>query len=243
MNNDLFRIKTLPLEVKDLDTSGSRRRVKVGLSSFGNIDSDRDVITMGAYSKSIQERGPESLSNRKIKFLRYHDFEHEIGVWKSLEETHDFLIGIGDLGNSTKGNDAFLDYQDGIITEHSVGFNIIPDKVNILQDGVREIKEVFLWEASAVTLGANPETPVFGVSKGNKKEHLEKLNKKMSGLITALKNGKGTDERLMQIEMDLRVIQSQYNSLIEIKSEKGDSNILDKDEPSTKTNLSLINFI
>lgn len=210
----LFNTKNLTLSVKDIDTAG--RRVQVALSSFGNVDSDGDVITRGAFAKSIQERGHESASNRKIKFLRYHDFEHEIGVWKSLEETHDHLIGVADLGRSTKGNDAFLDYQDGIITEHSIGFMSIPDKIQVLDNGIKQINEVYLMEGSAVTFGANSETPVFTVSGKSQynQEYLDKLNAKMFGLITALKNGKGTDERLETIENQLRVIQSKYNSLI-----------------------------
>ena len=85
----LFKTKNVELSVKDIDTAG--RRVKVALSKFGNVDSDGEVVTRGAFSKSIQERGPESQTNSKIKFLRYHDFEHQIGVWKSLEEK--FSIG------------------------------------------------------------------------------------------------------------------------------------------------------
>ena len=138
----MIQFKSIDLEVKDIDTAG--RRVKVGLSGFGNVDSDGDVITRGAFSKSIMDRGPESMTNRKIKMLRYHDFEHEIGVWKSLEETHEHLIGVGELGRSTKGNDAFLDYQDGIITEHSIGFMLVSDKIHVREDGIRELNEVFL---------------------------------------------------------------------------------------------------
>lgn len=232
----MIQFKTIALEIKDIDTAG--RRVKVGLSGFGNVDSDGDVITRGAFSKSIKERGPESLTNRKIKMLRYHDFEHEIGVWKSLEETHDHLIGVGDLGRSTKGDDAFLDYQDGIITEHSIGFMMVADKINIREDGIRELNEVFLLEGSAVTFGANSETPVFSVSGKSLLttdaliKHLDGLNKKMEGCITALKNGKGTDERLFTIENQLRVIQKEYNSLINLEPSKDDTETLDKDKPN-----------
>jgi len=209
---NLFKFKNIDLSVKDIDTAG--RRVKIMLARFNNVDSDGDIITRGAFSKSIQERGPESQINRKIKFLRYHDFEHQIGVFKQLEESADGLIAYGDLGRSTKGNDAFLDYQDGIITEHSVGYQEINDKIEIRQDGIKMLKEVILWEGSAVTFGANSETPLFSVSKGNSEEYLSKLNKKMLGLTNALKNGKGTDERLEAIEMNLRVCQTKYNEVI-----------------------------
>jgi hypothetical protein len=36
----------------------------------------------------------------------------------------------------------------------------------------------------------------------------------MESLLSAIKNGKGTDERLFEIEMALKVCQQQYNSLI-----------------------------
>jgi len=207
-----FNSKNIALSVKDIDTVG--RRVKVALSKFGNVDSDNDIIQKGAFSKSIKERGYNSSSLRKIKFLRYHDFEHEIGKFISLEETSEYLIAIGELGRSTKGNDAFLDYQDGIITEHSIGFSLVEGKSEKLPNGTRLIKEVDLWEGSAVTFGANSETPVFQVSKGNTIDFLDKLNKKAETLTNALKSG-GTDERLYNIEMNLRVCHTKYNELIE----------------------------
>ena len=232
----MFQTKNISLEIKDIDTAG--RRVQVALSKFGNVDSDGDVITRGAFSKSIQERGHESQSNRKIKFLRYHDFEHEIGVWKSLEESAEYLLGIGELGRSTKGNDAFLDYQDGIITEHSIGFMMMPDKIQVRPDGLRELNEVFLMEGSAVTFGANSETPVFNVSGKDAYspdmliKHLDSLNKKMESCITALKNGKGTDDRLFTIENQLRVIQKEYNSLINLEPQKDETSALGNDKPN-----------
>ncbi len=228
--NNLFQTKNLSFEIKDLDTVG--RRVKFAASAFNNVDSDNDTISFGAFSKSIQERGPESTSNRKIKYLRYHDFEHEIGIIKSMEETHDHLIVTADLGRSTKGNDAFLDYQDGIITEHSIGFMLVQDKIDFLDSGVRNLKEVNLMECSAVTFGANSETPVFSVSKGNETEYLEKLNNQMNGYLNAIKSGKGTDERLEQIENNLRVCQLKYNNLI--NSLKTDEPIIitPKDKPN-----------
>jgi len=227
---NLFQTKNIELSVKDVDTAG--RRVKMALSKFNNVDSDGDIILRGAFAKSIQERGADSTSNRKIKFLRYHDFEHQIGKFISLEESADYLIGYAELGRSTKGNDAFLDYQDGIITEHSIGFQTINDKIEVREDGTQILKEVILWEGSAVTFGANSETPLLSVSKGNSKEYLEQLNKKMNGLTNALKNGKGTDERLEAIEMNLRVCQTKYNDVIKSLMVKEPS----KDTPEPKPN-------
>jgi HK97 family phage prohead protease len=222
-----YEVKNLPFEIKDMDNVG--RRVKIALAAFNNIDSDRDVIRKGAFAKSIQERGAESTSNRKIAHLRYHDWEHQIGKFIEMTETDTHLVGLSDLGRSTKGNDAFLDYQDGIIREHSIGFNYIPDKMALVGEGDQsyfEIKEVILWEGSAVTFGANSLTPTLDVTKGNRTEVLERLNKEMTTFVNALRNGKGTDDRLFAIEMGLKVCQQKYNSLITfeppVNSTKGD---------------------
>jgi HK97 family phage prohead protease len=213
----IYAVKGLELSVKDIDAQ--TRRVKIALSAFGNVDSDRDVIIKGAFSKSIQERGPESTSNRKIAFLRYHDWEHQIGKFISLEETDQHLLAVCELGKSTKGNDALLDYQDGIIREHSIGFRYIYDKMELveMQDPSQSywrIKEVDLWEGSAVTFGANSLTPTLDVSKGNVQDQLKELNLKMESFISALRTGQGTDERLYQIEMGLKACQQRYISLI-----------------------------
>ncbi len=230
----LFQTKDISLEVKDIDNSS--RRVIVALSKFGNIDSDGDVIVRGAFAKSIQERGPHSEGNRKIAALRYHDFEHEIGVWKNLEETHDHLIGTLQLGKSTKGSDALADYEDGVIREHSIGYNLVMDKTIVREDGFTELREVKLWEGSAVTFGANSETPVFHVGKGNKTEYLKKLEDQMDAISNALYNGQGTDDRFKQLAMNLKVIQSKYHSLINAKPPEVDPKALDNDEPKPENN-------
>jgi len=215
MNKDFKKYQSkASFEVKDVDSK--TRRVTIMASKFDNVDSDGDVIRKGAFAKSIQERGPESQSNRKIAFLRYHDWEQQIGKFVSLEETHDGLVAVGELGRSSKGNDALLDYQDGIIKEHSIGFNYIQDKMDLIErDGSQfwDIKEVALWEISAVTFGSNEMTPTLDVSKGNKSELIETVLKRMSDLTSAIKSG-GTDERLYEIEMALKVCHSQITDLL-----------------------------
>ena len=127
-----------------------------------------------------------------------------------------------------------MDYQDGLITEHSIGFISVPDKIQVLESGIIELNEVFLLEGSAVTFGANSETPVFSVSGKDQfsVDYLDRLNKKMEALLGALRNGKGTDERLETIENQLRVIQMKYNSLINFEPEKVDP--LEDNEPNQK---------
>ena len=80
---------------------------------------------------------------------------------------------------------------------------------------VKEIKEVMLWEGSAVTFGANPLTPTIDVSKGNRVELLTKLNEKMDGLLKSLRTGNASDQAYYRLEMALKVCQQQYNQLLQ----------------------------
>jgi hypothetical protein len=116
-----------------------------------------------------------------------------------------------------------LDYQDGIIKEHSIGFNYVKGKINEKEDSeygkYYDVTEVKLFEGSAVTLGANENTPVLEANKSlSIEDNADILNKEMNILVKALRNGKGTDERLENFEMKLKQIQQKYNSLILLKS-------------------------
>ena len=205
-------------EIKDMDSN--RREVAVYLAKFGNVDSDNDVIQKGAFKKSIQERGPESSSNRKIAFLRHHDWEKQIGVFSRLEEDDNGLYAVGRLGTSTMGEDAWRDYQDGIIKEHSVGFQRVSDKTKFVKDtsnpagGFTLLQEVKLWEGPAVTFGANELTNVVSIMKSeNKKTFIDKISDDLQTVIKALANGKGSDERLYELEMKANFLSSQLTLL------------------------------
>lgn len=209
-------------EIKDI--SSDKRQVAVYLAKFDNIDSDNDMIKKGAFTKSIQERGPDSPSNRKIAFLRWHDWEKPIGKFLTLQEDDFGLFAVSQLGTSVGGNDAWNDYNDGIIREHSIGFQYIQDKMRWIDDanapaqGYWMISELKLYEGSAVTFGANSETNVIDVMKSEDKvEKAVKISNEIDILIKGLANGKGSDERLFEMEMKLKYLNSQM--LILAKSE------------------------
>jgi HK97 family phage prohead protease len=213
MKNNLYSTKSA-LEIKDLDSEN--RKVVVYLAKFDNIDSDNDMFVKGAFSKSIQERGPQSTSNRKIAFLRHHNWEMPIGKFLDIKEDDNGLYAVGQLGRSTLGEDAFKDYEDGIIREHSIGFQYIGDKTRWIEDstmekgGYYQLGEVKLFEGSAVTFGANEMTNVVDVIKSeNNNEIIERISNDLHIVIKALSNGKGTDERLYELEMKSKYLSSQ----------------------------------
>ncbi len=237
--NKYYPVKSIEFKIDDIDES--TRRVKGYASAFDVMDSDNDVIRKGAFLKSIQERGADSAGNRKIAHLRNHDWEHQIGKFTELYEDEKGLVFVSELGRSTKGNDALLDYQDGILREHSIGFNYVKDKINFIEadksgfdsnNGHFEISEVKLWENSAVTFGANEFTPVLDVSKDaeGRNKLIEKLNEMSERFQKTLRNGGGTDERLQNLELTFKQIQELQNSLVNLKPSIKDT--LEKSKPN-----------
>lgn len=233
---NIYSTKSQGLEVKDLD-EGSRK-VALYLSKFDNVDSDNDVIRRGAFKKSIQERGPMAASNRKIAFLRFHNWEMPIGKFLELSEDEFGLYAVAQLGNSTLGNDALADYKDGIINEHSIGFKYVKDKIRFVEDsgldngidGFYEISEVKLFEGSAVTFGANEFTPVVEVAKTQGRvETLDDLGLQIDTVLKALSNGQGSDDRLYNLEMKLKYLNAQLLTLA--KAEPFDKHSV-KSEPN-----------
>jgi HK97 family phage prohead protease len=236
-----YNVKSVSLELKDVDETG--RKVSGYLSAFDVLDSDNDIIRSGAFVKSLSERGPGSSGNRKIAHLRHHDWQHQIGRFTELEEDSKGLRFVSELGSSTKGNDALLDYKDGIIREHSIGFNYIGDKIKEVEDSDNpmghfyEVTEVKLWEGSAVTFGANEFTPVLEAGKSIlDSDYVKRLNDEMDSLIKAIKSGKGTDDRLYNIEMRLKVIQTKYNSLINLEPKDSKGITQEVGKPNSKQN-------
>lgn len=217
-----YGVKTVSVKITDID-EGSRK-VKGYFASFDTLDSDGDVIRQGAFTKSINERGPASTGNRKIAHLRNHDWDQQIGKLNELFEDGQGLGFVSTLGRSTKGNDALLDYQDGILREHSIGFNYVQDRIkfveesNLSPNGHFEVTEVKLWEGSGVTFGANSLTPVVDVAKGllDKDLTLKRINELTETLSNALKNGKGTDERLDNIEQMFAQLKQLHSSLTDL---------------------------
>lgn len=191
--------KDLPIE--DIDEKAGI--VKGYGSIFGNKDSDDDIIERGAYTKTIQEHG------NRVRYLWQHDITRPIGKMRELEEDEKGLRFVAEIPKTTFGNDVIELMKFGVITENSVG--ILP----ILKDyneetKTRHIKEVKLYEISAVTLASNDQAMINEIKSSQKKQ--EELNKKFYAVKTLLKEGKISDELGLAIDYQLQCIKSEMNA-------------------------------
>ena len=183
------------------------RIVKGYFASFNTLDSDNDIFVKGAFAKSIQERGVSSTGNRKIAHLAFHDMKRPIGEIKVLQEDERGLYFESKIGTHTDGEDMLKMYREGVIREHSVGFQYMPDKMEE-KDSVWYLKEVKLFEGSAVTFGANENTPVIKSAEGYQ-ERLNEIAEEREILFKLFKEKNSGD----LIELEFRKLCFKYESL------------------------------
>lgn len=207
--NNLYCYKSIPLKVKDIDTK--QGIVSGYFSAFGMPDSDGDIIRKGAYAKTIQERGPKS-NNPRIKHLLDHDTTKAIGVIQELSEDDYGLLYVSKMGSHTLGRDALLMIQDGIITEHSVGFKTVRENKS---GEFNEISEILLWEGSSLQAwGANQYTPITGV-KSAQKPTSEALFTRLDALTKALR-GSYSDETIQLFEIEYNQVKQAISDLLTV---------------------------
>lgn len=180
-------LKSIQGAVKDVDKT---KRVVTGyFSTFtSDPDSDGDIMDYKAFDQTLSMNGPGA-ANRI-----WHLFNHSAG--SPINKPYLLQVDTKGLYFETKfpdtklANDTLVLYQEGAITEHSIGFNIIQARN---EGNYQLIQEVRLWEGSSVLWGANQYTPTTGI-KAEQYELQAKL------LDTLLHNGNLSDEMFTQIE-------------------------------------------
>jgi len=183
-------------EIADID---DKMGIVKGYGSyFGNKDSDNDVITKGAYQKTIKENGD------RVRYLYQHDMSQPIGKMKEMYEDDKGLMFVAEIPKTTLGSDVLELMKAGIITENSVG--ILPIQKQ-MKDDYREITEVKLYEISAVTLAANDQAKILDV-KGN--IDFEKIQKRYDALAKVIRKGNISDDMGYAIESEILKLKSLF---------------------------------
>ena len=154
-------------------------------SAFNSIDSDNDLIVKGAFAKTLNENGVESLKPR-IFHLYQHDVTQVLGRPTVLKEDDYGLYFETQIANTALGNDVLSLYKEGVLNEHSIGFKTIK---STNRGTYNEIQEVKLFEFSTVTFGANANTPFLGFKSQFENEEeitkqFDKVEKMLKGEIT-----------------------------------------------------------
>jgi HK97 family phage prohead protease len=196
--------------VKDVDTV---KGIVTGyFSVFGNKDSDGDIVMPGAYKKSLKENGPDSEKPR-ILHLYMHDSYKPLAKPQVLKEDKYGLYFESLISHTALGKDVIQLYLDKVLTEHSIGYQIVKREVDEREE-VQKLTELKLWEGSTVSWGANMEALVETVKADGvqDKKIWDKLLTMMDALDKALQ-GNYTDETARQMEIHFKQLQQVVLSL------------------------------
>jgi hypothetical protein len=233
----------MPYAVKSDHASGhkaevdtSRRTVDLVANTYYYFDSYGDVLLSGCCAKSIQDRGPKSTLPGKIKHLSNHNLSKGIARPDLIEETTingmEVLHGNSWMSETDDGEETLIKYIEGIIDQHSIGFNYLTLKyMEPESDGWDEllsklinpqaaidagfmfaVSEIKLFEYSSLDgFGANRLTPFLGVKSDNINVQYNNLVAKLDALHVAMRSGGDKETITLQEKQIKQMIYELYN--------------------------------
>lgn len=171
-----MKYKDIKLQIKDVTDQG---QFEGYAAAFGNEDLGGDIITQGAFSKTIQE-------NQKVPILWGHSTREVIGVNQQMSEDSKGLKVTGQLAMDVqRAREAHSLMKMGAVKGLSIGYDpIVIEYSRMEKESIRILKEVKLWEYSVTPFPMNPEATVTTV----------KSMEELEGLLHELIAYKGTEK-------------------------------------------------
>lgn len=150
-----------PFEVKSVKADGT---IEGYASVFGEIDSYRDVVVKGAFTKSLQHRYRDK-GRKGIPLLDQHQSRTPVGLVPidMIREDDHGLLMTGQLNMKVqKAVENHALAEQGALSGLSIGYNTEWDEWDEAGN-VRILREVDLWEISMVTFPAGDTARITSV--------------------------------------------------------------------------------
>jgi HK97 family phage prohead protease len=141
----------LRMEIKEISADGSFTGM---LSVYNVVDLGKDLVEPGAFTKTIKDHGNE------VPMLWQHKPDVPIGTL-TLEDGPDALHVKGQLlMELPEAKKAYLLIKARIVRGLSIGFDTVKE---VLDGGIRRLKELRLYEGSIVTFPMNEAAQITSV--------------------------------------------------------------------------------
>ncbi len=146
------------MKYKDFEVSFDIKQAEYKVEGYAaiknNIDSSKERIKDGAFSKTIRERFPKKL----IKMFWWH--REPMGLPIHIEEDSKGLYTVSQVSKTPSNEERLVLMKDGVVDRMSIGYDVIKDNA----DGdIRDLLELKLYEYSPVPIAANEETYIIDV--------------------------------------------------------------------------------
>lgn len=142
-------------QVREVEENGSEFYEFEGYgSTFDDVDLVNDVMLQGSFTESLRKRSPV--------LLWQHDMNMPLGIFVEVTEDRKGLYVKGRMPKE----DTFVSgrvvpqMKVGSVRKMSIGFAVTSRDDYTIEDGIRYIKRVELYEISLVTIPANPNADV-----------------------------------------------------------------------------------
>lgn len=150
-------VRSFVLQLKAMGDDGT---VEGYGSVFGVRDNYDDVIAQGAFSASLKEH---KSAGTMPAMLWQHEADEPIGIWTEMVEDAKGLRVVGKLALETsRGKEAHALLKMGALNGLSIGFVSKQWSIDVDQD-IRTLTEIDLWEVSLVTFPANAKARITSV--------------------------------------------------------------------------------
>jgi HK97 family phage prohead protease len=174
-----MEVKNCPFSLKAVDTASG---IFSGYASvFDVIDSGKDVVLKGAFTKSLNR------DMNRIKILWQHDNREPIGIPLEIREDSRGLFIRAKLSKTQRGLDALILMRDNVVNELSIGYDTVQHSY---KGAVRQLKEVKLWEVSPVTWAMNSQALITAVKNKSISPEADRLYQRFCSLFEQMENQK-----------------------------------------------------
>jgi HK97 family phage prohead protease len=166
-----MQIKSFPvntIEVKaDASSEAPHGEFTAIVSVFGNTDLVGDRVMPGAFAKSLASY---KANGKTLPIVWNHDFgtaESFIGKTLSAEETDEGLLVRGAFFDTPRAQTVRTLLAERVVTEFSFAYDVIEEQKGA--DGVNELLELNILEASVTLKGANPATQLIAAKSADRR--------------------------------------------------------------------------
>jgi HK97 family phage prohead protease len=224
-----MQIKSVDVEYKDTGTGSIEGYASTWVKK---PDSYGDVVRKGAFSKTLKE---DWNGGKGIPFLWAHQMDNLksfIGTADADEDEYGlhFVATFDDTEEAQRVRNL---YKDGRLRKFSFAFDVLENGLITLEDGTKanELRELKLFEISAVTVPANDTAEMIDIKAGrrNSKKDADAIRQAITLLQGVLDDEENPDDGEDDLEAnaaaeELKESNPEKKSLLEyIDSMKGET--------------------
>lgn len=209
----------MPVEHKAFDfavkaVNGSKRTIAGHLATW-KTDSNGDRIIPGAFTQTLEERGPKLGPDGKMKSKIKMCYNHRIliGVPQVMVQDEKGLYFEGLVDEIPVGDQVLKQVESGSLDQMSFAYDVKQADYDP-KAGERLLKELMVYEGGPVDMAMNEDASILGVKSAFARQFAGMPPEVLTALHAELKAGKMfSDKNLSAMKETLELVQKALTTL------------------------------